>query len=148
VEEQSDGLAEPKEKLVLVVDDDEGQRDLLKHFVGKEGFQLAEAQSGAETLKKVKELSPHLIVLDLMLPGMGGYEILRELQASGSGDIPVIIATARVMDEKMTATLTCEPNVRGFFQKPPQPKAFRELLHRLLKTRPPAHIPPKDFYGP
>ena len=55
MEEQSDGLAEPKDKLVLVVDDDEGQRDLLKYLIGKEGVQLAEAQSGADTLKKVQE---------------------------------------------------------------------------------------------
>lgn len=148
MEEKSDGLTEPKEKLVLVVDDDEGQRDLLKHLLGKEGFKLAEAQSGADALKKVKELSPDLILLDLMLPVMGGYEIVRELQATGSGDIPVIITTARSMDAKMIATLTAEPNVRGFFPKPPSPKAFRETVHALLKTRPPAFNPPKDFYGP
>ena len=51
------------------------------------------------------------------------------------------------MDQKMIGTLTSEPNVKGFFAKPPQPKTFRELLHAQLKTRPPAFKPPKDVYG-
>ena len=147
MDESPDALSDPKDKLVLVVDDDDGQRDLLKYLVGKEGFRLADASSGADALKKVKELSPDLILLDLMLPGMGGYEILRELQATGNGDIPVLIASARTMDEKMIATLTSEPNVRGFFPKPPKPKVFREKIHSLLRTRPPTLKPQTDIYG-
>jgi len=72
---------------------------------------------------------------------------VRELQAGGSGDIPVVIVSARAMDPKMVATLTCEPNVRKFFPKPPPPKPFRELLHALLKTRGPVQNEPRDLYG-
>ena len=141
-----DEPADPNTKLVLIIDDDDGQLDLLKYLVGKEGFRMAEAKSGVEALRKTKELSPDLILLDLMLPGMGGYEILRELQAAGNGDIPVLIASARAMDEKMIATLTSESNVRGFFPKPPKAVVFREKIHTLLNTRPPAPTKSKDAY--
>ena len=140
-------LGDPKDKLVLIVDDDDGQMDLLKYLVGKEGFRLADAKSGVEALRKAKESAPDLILLDLMLPGMGGYEILRELQAAGMGDIPVLIASARAMDEKMISTLTSEPNVKGFFPKPPKPAVFREKIHTLLGTRPPLQTKPKDVWG-
>lgn len=139
-------LGDPKDKLVLIVDDDDGQMDLLKYLVSKEGFRIAEAKSGVEALRKAKESSPDLILLDLMLPGMGGYEILRELQAAGMGDIPVFIATARNVDEKMLDTLTGEPNVKGFFQKPPKQAMFRDKIHALLGTRPPPIIKKKDAY--
>ena len=148
MDEQTDALADPKDKTVLIVDDDEGQRDLLSHLIGKAGFRIAEAKTGAEALQKVRESAPDLIVLDLMLPGMGGYEILREFQASGSGDIPVVIVSAREMDQKMINTLTCEPNVRDFFAKPPRPEVFSARLHALLQTRPPPRIQSGDVYGP
>jgi CheY-like chemotaxis protein len=139
------GGADPHSKLILVVDDDEGQRDLLKYLATKEGFRVEAAGSGADALAKVKQLNPDLILLDLMLPGMGGYEIVRELQASGNGDIPVLIASARNMDDKMISTLTNEPNVKGFFAKPPHAAKFRDKVHGLLGTKAPPK--PKDAWG-
>lgn len=136
-ENPPEGLVEPKEKLVLIVDDDDGAVDLLKLLVGRDGFRTVVAKSGAEALRKVEETTPDLAVLDLMLPGMGGYEIVRQLQAMGVGGMPVIITSARVMDPKMVRTLTSEPNVRGFFPKPPQPLPFCDRLHTLLGTRRP-----------
>lgn len=63
----------------------EGQRDLLKLLVQKEGFRTEQAESGSEALKKAGAVAPDLIVLDLMLPGLGGYEVLRQLQSDGLG---------------------------------------------------------------
>jgi CheY-like chemotaxis protein len=130
-------LADPKGKTVLVVDDDEAQRDLIKYMLRKEGFQVVEADNGALALRQAVELLPDAIILDLMLPGMSGYEVVRQLQAAGSGAIPVIIVTAREMDRKAEDALRVEPNVRDLLQKPPRPAALSACLHALLMTRPP-----------
>lgn len=129
-------MEDPGSKTVLIVDDDEGQRDLLKYIVTKEGFRAAIATNGPEAFKQVESLLPDAILLDLMLPSMGGYEIVRELQARGSGDVPVIIVTARSMDDKAAGVIKQEPNVRELIAKPPQPSKLAAQLHTLLGTAP------------
>lgn len=129
-------MSDPSDKTVLIVDDDEGQRDLLKYIVTKEGFRAAVATNAPETFKQVETLMPDAILLDLMLPSMGGYEIVRELQARGSGDVPVIIVTARSMDAKAAGAIKLEPNVRDLVSKPPQPSRLAAQLHSLLGTTP------------
>lgn len=135
MEEEEAVFADPEKKLVLVVDDDEGQRDLFKLLVQKEGFRAEQAESGLEALKKAGAVAPDLIVLDLMLPGLGGYEVLRQLQSEGLGDIPVIVVSAKTMDAKTIEGLKQESNVKDFVAKPPAPSVFANKLHALLKTR-------------
>lgn len=131
-------MDEPESKTVLIVDDDEGQRDLLAHIVSKEGFRTVLAQNGPEAMKRMEELMPDAVLLDLMLPAMGGYEILREFQARGAGDVPVIIVTARELDRKSIDALRFEPNVKDVVSKPPNPVSLSGKLHGLLGTRPKA----------
>ena len=97
---------------------------------------LRQVSNGAAALEKVKEQSPDLIILDLMLPGIGGYEFLKELQARGCGDIPVVVLSARSVEAKIIEMIKLEPNVKEFLGKPPK-ASFGLLLHNLLKTRPP-----------
>ncbi|OGS40159.1 MAG: hypothetical protein A3J82_08110 [Elusimicrobia bacterium RIFOXYA2_FULL_69_6] len=130
-------LADPKEKLVLLVDDDESLLDIVEHVVQREGFRTDRAMDGPEALRKAEALIPDLILLDFMLPGKGGYEVVRDLQASGNGGIPVVIITGRQLDEKQIAMVRMEPNVKDFLIKPLRPAVLSALLHSLLKTRPP-----------
>lgn len=126
----------PSTKLVLIVDDDESLLDLMTHVVKKEGFRVDRAVDGQEALRKVEALTPDLLVLDFMLPGMGGYEALRELQARGCGDIPIIIVTGRAMDNASIDLVRREPNVKDFLQKPVRPANLAAALHRILGTDP------------
>ncbi len=130
-------LASPGEKLVLLVDDDESLLDLMEHVVQKEGFRTDRAMDGTEALRKVQALSPDLVVLDFMLPGMGGYEVVRELQAAGCGDIPVIVITGRHMDRKNVEMVRLESNVKEFMEKPLRPAVMAATIHNILRTRPP-----------
>lgn len=130
-------LADPKEKLILLVDDDESLLDLMEHVVRKEGFRTDRAMDGVEALRKVAALQPDLVLLDFMLPGMGGYEVLRELQARGDGGIPVIVITGRHMDRKNVELVRMESNVKEFMEKPMRPALIAATIHSLLKTRPP-----------
>jgi DNA-binding response OmpR family regulator len=130
--------ASPGEKLVLIVEDDESQLDLLDYLVRREGFRSRRAVAGRQALHVALERRPDLILLDLMLPEMGGYDLLLQLQADGLGGVPVVIVTARILAPETTEAFLREPNVRELVAKPYNPAAMAALLHALLKTRPPA----------
>lgn len=137
--------APPAAKLVLLVDDDESLLDLMDHVVKKEGFRTERAEDGIEALAKVAALEPDAIVLDFMLPSMGGYEALRELQSRGFGHIPIIVVTGRAMDAKSIEMVRQEPNVKDFLQKPVRPAMLVMALQRLLN--PPQESSPAGDAG-
>ena len=126
----------PGEKLVLIVDDDSDVIDLLDFIVRKEGFKVEKAADGEEALNKARSLHPDLILLDLMLPKHGGFEILRELQIDDAADIPIVVITGRYTDRSTSEMIRLEPNVKDYLEKPIKPQVLCALLHTLLKTRP------------
>jgi DNA-binding response OmpR family regulator len=126
------------EKLVLIVDDDDSVRELLEFVVKKEGFRVVTAADGEEGLRKIQELLPHLVILDLMLPKYGGFEILRALQNGATAVIPIIVVTGRYSDRSTTEMIRQESNVVDFMEKPIKPPVLAMNLHRILKTRPEA----------
>jgi CheY-like chemotaxis protein/anti-sigma regulatory factor (Ser/Thr protein kinase) len=83
---------------VLVVDDDPRARELVRRALESEHCAVSEAENGRAALERVAESRPDLIVLDLMMPVMGGIEFLRELRIDDSGhDVPVIVLTAKLI---------------------------------------------------
>ncbi|MFH1724836.1 MAG: response regulator [Elusimicrobiota bacterium] len=130
-------FADPRQKLILIVDDDESLLDLLEHMVKREGFRCERASDGQEALRKVEERTPDLIVLDFMLPGIGGYEVVKELQMGEARGVPVVIITGRRIDRQTADMIREESNVIDFVEKPVRPAVFGPGLHRILKTRPP-----------
>ena len=126
----------PGDKLVLMVDDDESMLDFVEHVIKKEGFRTDRATDGAEALRKAQALNPDMLLLDMMMPGLGGYEVLLELQAAGYGDIPIIIITGREMDARGLELIRHASNVKEVMAKPVRPVALAASIHRLLSTRP------------
>lgn len=131
-------LSSSSDKLILIVDDDRGVRELLQIIVEKEGFKVVMAEDGAEALEKARTLAPHLILLDLMLPKSGGFEVVHELQGDETGNIPIVIMTGRFMDQSTAELIKRESNVKEYLEKPLKTAALAALLHRLLNTRAPA----------
>ncbi len=79
-------------KKILIVEDDKFLRELISQKLSKEGFELVEAANGEEGVKKAKEENPSLVLLDLILPGIDGFEVLEKLKATPeTEEIPVII---------------------------------------------------------
>ena len=140
-------LADPKDKLVLIVDDDESILDLLEHVVKKEGFRVDRACDGQEAVRKVEANTPDAVVLDFMLPGMGGFEVLKELQMGDARSTPIVVITGRRIDRATVDMVRQEPNVREYMEKPIKPVVLTAILHRILKTRPP-DIARKTDRGP
>ncbi len=91
----SGALGDPDTPLVLVIEDDADARELLRGHVEELGYRVETAASGAQGLRMAHELRPHLITLDLMMPGMDGWELLKRLAASPQiAHIPVIIVSS------------------------------------------------------
>jgi len=78
---------------VLVVEDDEGIREMLKYNLSTAGFSVQEASDGASGLRTARTARPDLILLDLMLPGMSGFDFCRALRKSSR--VPIIMITAK-----------------------------------------------------
>jgi DNA-binding response OmpR family regulator len=80
------------EKTILVIEDDKFLRDLISKKLLKENYNVVEAVDGEEGLKKIKEIKPDLVLLDLILPGMDGFEVLAQVKDDPTlNQIPVII---------------------------------------------------------
>src|SRR3990167_2397817 len=132
-------MVEPGEnaKLVLIIDDDDGGRDLLSFLVKKEGFRAEVAVDGEDGFQKAERLKPDLILLDLMMPRYGGFEVLRQLQSSELSRIPIVIVTGRYTDRSTAEMIKQESNVVDFIEKPLKPNVLVAVLDRLLKPRAP-----------
>lgn len=78
---------------ILVVDDDPHIRELVRHFLQQEGFTVHEAADGAEALRKLESVKADLVILDIMMPNMDGWDLCRELREHY--DLPLLMLTAK-----------------------------------------------------
>jgi signal transduction histidine kinase/DNA-binding response OmpR family regulator len=89
---------QPPLNRILIIDDNESDRYLWKRQLSEPSFLVSEACDGYEGLKKAREQKPALVILDLNMPGMNGFEVLQRLKGEGSTqNIPVVICTSRVL---------------------------------------------------
>ncbi len=112
-------------ELVLLVDDEPSILQLARMYLEREGYAVQEARDGESALEAVRRLQPALIVLDVMLPKLDGFEVCRRLRASGS-TAAILMLTAR--DEDIDKILGLELGADDYLTKPFNP---RELLARL-----------------
>jgi len=111
-------------KTILVVDDTESLRTLVKSYLGQEGFRVVTAADGREALFLAREERPDLILLDLMMPEMGGYEFMRVY--GKEAETPIILLTAKV--EESDKVLGLELGADDYVTKP---FSMRELTARI-----------------
>ena len=109
---------------VLVVDDEPVVTEVVSRYLGREGFQVATADSGEAALSMAREWEPDLIVLDLMLPKIDGLEVCRTLRAEGQ--VPIVMLTAR--GEETDRIVGLELGADDYVVKPFSP---RELVARI-----------------
>lgn len=133
----STDASSPKDKLVMIVDDDDSVREFLEFIVKKEGFRVATAADGEEGISRIQQAMPDLVILDLMLPRYGGFEVLRQLQNGETSRIPIIIITGRYTDRTTAEMIRQESNVVDFLEKPVKADILGTALHKILRTVPP-----------
>ncbi|MEK7991417.1 MAG: response regulator [Thiotrichaceae bacterium] len=130
----SGGLSMPAEGgIVLVIDDDTAARTLLKTYLSKIGYQVAVASNGQEGLKLARKLRPNAITLDVMMPGMDGWEVLNRLkQDPDLAHIPVIMLTL-VEDKEIGYSL----GAAEYLTKPISRDQLTAVLRKYRAERPP-----------
>ena len=119
---------------ILVVDDDPSLAEMLTIVLRGEGFDTAVIGDGTQALTAVRELRPDLVLLDLMLPGMNGLEILRELRQSCQ--TPLLMLSAR--GEPVDRILGLELGADDYLAKPCDPRELVARLRALLRRSQPS----------
>ena len=113
------------ERKILIIEDEQNIVDILKFNLQKEGFETIEAYDGATGLELALTANPNLILLDVMLPQMDGYEVCRKIREEHS-QVPIIMLTAR--EEELDKVLGLELGADDYMTKP---FSMRELTARV-----------------
>ena len=119
--------------VVLIVDDDERLREYVRVNLEMEGYSVREAGNAEEGLRVLDESSPDLVLLDVMMPEVDGWEMLRRVQERhGVGAIPVIMFSGQI-DEQSVAEAASR-GAQGFIGKPFNPQQLIDQTKQLLPT--------------
>ncbi|MBN2374502.1 response regulator transcription factor [bacterium] len=119
-------------KKILIIDDEENILKLIRYNLAKEGYLVEGVTSGEEALNKIRLNRPDLIVLDLMLPGLDGFDICRLLKSDGNTSlIPIIILTAKGEDADVVTGL--ELGADDYITKPFSPKVLTARIRAALR---------------
>ena len=123
---------------ILVIDDDPRLRDLLVRYLTEQGFQVQALADARDLDKKLQRDPPHLLVLDLMLPGEDGLAVCRRLRASGD-TVPVIMLTAK--GEDVDRIVGLEMGADDYLPKPFNPRELAARVQAVLRRQTPAPVP-------
>jgi DNA-binding response OmpR family regulator len=122
---------------ILIVDDEPTIVEVVELYLRREGFEVQTAVDGLAALKAVQQQRPDLIVLDLMLPGMSGLELTRQIRASGA--LPIIMLTAR--GEETDRVVGLELGADDYVTKPFSPRELVARVKAVLRRAQPAPDP-------
>lgn len=122
--------AVPRER-ILVVDDEAGIRELVGTYLRNEGFDVDEARDGEEALQRFRSQTFDLVVLDLRLPGIDGYDVLREIRRDSA--VYVIVLTAR--SEEADKLIGLELGADDYVTKPFSPRELVARVRAVLRRR-------------
>ena len=114
---------------ILIIDDDQKLNELLKGFLSDFGLSVLAATHPEKGLKKLKHKSPDLVILDVMLPGMDGFEVCKKIRQQSA--VPIIMLTAR--GELMDKVVGLELGADDYLPKPFEPRELVARIHSVLR---------------
>ena len=118
-------------KKILVVEDTEDNRQILRDLLGMAGYDMVEAHDGAEGVAKAAEHKPDLILMDIQMPVMDGYEATRQIKANPDlKSIPIVAVTSYALsgDEEKTRAAGCD----AYIAKPYSPRQMLAKVREIL----------------
>ena len=129
---------------VLIVDDDPNINQLTKLYLEKEGYETETAERGDDALNLFKKNPPQIVLLDLMLPGMDGWQVCREIRKIST--IPIIMLTAK--DETFDKVLGLELGADDYMTKPFDPKELIARIKAVMRRTQTAVAPERELAFP
>jgi DNA-binding response OmpR family regulator len=122
-------------KRILCIEDEPEMIDLIKLILNRRGFEVVGASGGKEGLKVVREIHPDLVLLDLMMPEMDGWEVYQQMKAEESTrNIPVIIVTAKAQNIDKVLGLHIA-KVDDYIAKPFGPQELIDSVEKILSQK-------------
>ncbi|MBE2200976.1 MAG: response regulator transcription factor [Anaerolinea sp.] len=122
------------EKKILIADDEANIRELARLYLEQDGFQVTAVANGVQALAQIKQSPPDLLVLDLMMPEMDGWEVCRRLRMNSN--LPILMLTAR--DDDIDKIVGLEMGADDYLTKPFNPRELvarvRAILRRVGET--------------
>ena len=121
-------------KRILVVEDDPGAIRLVSYTLEQEGYEVITALNGLEGLKKARADKPDLLILDVMLPGLDGFEVCRRLRADdGTAGLPILMLSAKAQEIDKTTGLKIGAD--DYLAKPADPADILDRVSNLLARK-------------
>lgn len=130
-----------REQTILIVDDDEKIREILVLYFTKENFTIEEAADGVEAIRKVEQLKPSMILLDIMMPVLDGIEVCRQIRKFSR--VPIIMLTARAEDDDRIMGL--ELGADDYVTKPFNPREVVARVNAVLRRAPDTEFTKADI---
>ena len=125
---------------VLIIDDDTKLRKLLHEYLEENGFQVFSLEDGSEALPTIEKISPDIVILDVMMPGIGGLELLRQMRRSSANmATPVLIVS--VLADRETVERCRDAGADGHLAKPVEERKLTAAVRKLLAGRGKTRIP-------
>ncbi|HUG93894.1 MAG TPA: response regulator [Planctomycetaceae bacterium] len=126
--------SKPHPSRILIADDNQQNCELLEAYLSDEVYEIAMARDGRETLEKVRSWHPDLILLDIMMPKLSGYEVCQELKDDkATRDVPILIVTA--LNEQGDIEKAVEAGCDDFLSKPVNQLELKTRVRSLLRVR-------------
>ncbi len=124
-----------KLKCILCVEDEPEMIDLMRLILGRRGFEVKGANGGVEGLQMIRQEMPDLVLLDLMMPDMDGWEVYQQMKADeNTKDIPVIVVTAKAQSIDRVLGLHIA-KVDDYIAKPFSPQELMSSVEKVLKSK-------------
>ncbi len=114
---------------ILLVEDDERLASLISEYLGQQGFEITVEPRGDTAAKRILDMSPALVILDLMLPGRDGFDVCRDVRPFFKG--PILMLTAR--DEDVDQVVGLELGADDYVNKPVEPRVLLARMRALLR---------------
>jgi two-component system, OmpR family, alkaline phosphatase synthesis response regulator PhoP len=129
---------------ILVVEDEEDILELITYNLSKEGYQVSGVYNGEDALQKIRAYTPHLVILDLMLPGLDGLEVCKLIKGDAkTQSIPIIMLTAKGEEADIVTGL--ELGADDYIIKPFSPRILIARMRAILRRKP---IESKEGFSP
>lgn len=127
------GMIDDKSRRVVCIEDEPDMIDLIQLILGRQGFEVIGANGGAEGLEAVKKEKPDLVLLDLMMPDMDGWEVYQKIKSDEeTRQIPVIVVTAKAQNIDKVLGLHIA-KVDDYIPKPFSPQELLDSVKQVLK---------------
>jgi DNA-binding response OmpR family regulator len=130
-------MSEQTIKHILCVEDDQEMIDLIRLILGRRGFEIKGANGGREGLRMIREELPDLVLLDLMMPDMDGWEVYQQMKADEkTRNIPVIVVTAKAQNIDRVLGIHIA-HVDDYITKPFNPQELLNSVEKVLASQNP-----------